>query len=244
MLNDILLAIEILGVISFAVAGAIVAIDKETDIFGVVFLALITCFGGGIIRDITIGRHPPAFFRSLSYQAVIGAGVAITVFVFARLFKEQYVKREKSVLQVNNYIDALAIGIFSVSGVQTCINFFAEKDESAGFLLCITLGMISAVGGGMIRDLILRDIPFILRKHVYALATLIGASVYYLLVVVLFPNDLVAEVISQIACIGLVVIIRVLATKLEWNLPKAIIFNTMEKEQEQNEESEAEVAVK
>ena len=110
-MTEILLAIEIIGVISFAVAGAIVAIDKETDIFGVVFLSLITCFGGGIIRDITIGRHPPAFFRELSYQAIIGACVAITVFVLARLFKHQYVKREQTVLAINNYIDALAIGI-------------------------------------------------------------------------------------------------------------------------------------
>ena len=68
MLAQVLLAIEIIGVISFAVAGAIVAIDKETDLFGVVFLSLITCFGGGIIRDITIGRHPPAFFRELKYE--------------------------------------------------------------------------------------------------------------------------------------------------------------------------------
>ena len=237
MIEQILLAIEIIGVISFAVAGAIVAIDKETDIFGVVFLALITCFGGGIIRDITIGRHPPAFFRELSYQAIIAAGVAITVFVLARLFKHQYVKREQTVLAINNYIDALAIGIFSVSGVQTCLTFFAGKPvpERAGFLLCITLGMMSAVGGGMIRDLILRDIPFILRKRVYALATLIGASVYYLLVVVIFPDNLVAEVISQIACICLVVLIRVLATTLKWNLPKAIIFSQMNAEEKENE---------
>jgi len=237
MLSNILLAIEIIGVISFAVAGAIVAIDKETDIFGVVFLSLMTCFGGGIIRDITIGRHPPAFFRELWYQVVIGISVAILVFVLARVFKKHYIKREQLVLSVNNYIDALAIGIFSVSGVQTCINFFAAKGTQAGFLLCATLGMMSAVGGGMIRDLILRDIPFILRKRVYALAALIGASLYYLLVVVIFPKNLVAEVVSQIGCICLVVLIRILATKLKWNLPKAIIFNEIS-ENESEKESE------
>ena len=232
MLNEILLAIEIIGVISFAVAGAIVAIDKETDIFGVVFLALMTCFGGGIIRDITIGRNPPAFFRELTYQALIGFAAAILVFILARVFKNQYIGREKQVLVVNNYIDALAIGIFSVSGVQTCIDFFASKGESAGFLLCATLGMMSAVGGGMIRDLILRDIPFILRKRVYALAALTGAMAYYLLVVVIFPGNLVAEVISQISCIALVVLIRILATKFKWNLPKAIKFSEIKKEEE------------
>ena len=226
MLDTILLAIEIVGVISFAVAGAVVAIKKETDIFGVVFLALMTCFGGGIIRDITIGRNPPAFFRELAdtYQVAIGAGVAILVFILARVFKRQYAEKIKLVMNINNYIDALAIGIFSVSGVQICVDFFAAKGEEAGFLLCAVLGMMTAVGGGMIRDLILRDIPFILRKRVYALATLIGASLYYLLAVVIFPEDKIMEIISQVFCITLVVVIRVLATKLKWNLPKAIIF--------------------
>ena len=87
----------------------------------------------------------------------------------------------------------------------------------------------------MIRDLILRDIPFILRKRVYALAALIGASVYYLLVVEIFPNNMLAEVISQVGCILLVVLIRVLATKLKWNLPKAIKFSEIRDEQEEKE---------
>ena len=234
MIDNIMLSIEIIGVISFAVAGSIVAIKKETDVFGVVFLALMTCFGGGIIRDITIGRHPPAFFRELTYQALIGFCTAVLVFILARVFQKQYIGREKQVLAINNYIDALAIGIFSVSGVQTCIDFFAARGESAGFLLCATLGMMSAVGGGMIRDLILRDIPFILRKRVYALAALTGAMLYYLLVVVIFPNNLAAEVVSQISCISLVVIIRILATKLEWNLPKAIRFSEMRNDKEEN----------
>lgn len=238
MIESILLAIEIIGVISFAVAGAIVAIDKETDLFGVVFLSLMTCFGGGIIRDITIGRNPPAFFRELIYQVLLATAVALLVFILARVFKKQYVKREKLVLAVNNYIDALAIGIFSVSGVQTCIDFF--NGRHAGFLLCAVLGMMSAVGGGMIRDLILRDIPFILRKRVYALAALTGASLYYLCVTVFFKDNMVMEVVSQIACITIVVVIRVLATKLKWNLPKAIIFSEM-KDAEAEEKQETSV---
>lgn len=235
MIDTILLAIEIVGVISFAVAGAVVAIDKETDIFGVVFLALMTCFGGGIIRDITIGRNPPAFFRELTSQVAIAVGVALFVFLLARLFKKHYVQKEQQVLDVNNYIDALAIGIYSVSGVQICIEFFAAKGESAGFLLCAVLGMLTAVGGGLIRDIILRDIPFILRKRVYALATLIGASLYYLLVAVLFPDDKVIEIVSQLVCITLVFVIRVLATKLKWNLPKAIKFSEMAKETDEKQ---------
>ena len=238
MLDAILLAIEIVGVFSFAVAGAVVAIDKETDLFGVLFLALTTCFGGGIMRDITIGRHPPAFFQELTYQVVIGASVALLVFVLARLFKRQYVKREQQVLAVNNYIDALAIGIYSVSGVQICLEFFAAKGESAGFLLCAVLGMFTAVGGGLIRDIILGDIPFILRKRVYALATLSGASLYYLFVAVLFPDDKLMEIVSQLFCITLVFVIRVLATKFKWNLPKAIKFSEMTAETEAQEQTD------
>jgi uncharacterized membrane protein YeiH len=95
---------------------------------------------------------------------------------------------------------------------------------------------MTAVGGGMIRDLILRDIPFILRKRVYALAALIGASIYYLLVVVIFPNDRLLEIISQLLCIAVVFVIRVLATKLKWNLPKAIIFSEMQDENTEKQE--------
>lgn len=233
MLDTILLAIEIVGVISFAVAGAVVAIDKETDLFGVVFLALMTCFGGGIIRDITIGRNPPAFFRELTSQVTIGTVVALLVFILARLFKRQYVKREQQVLAINNYIDALAIGIYSVSGVQICLDFFAAKGENAGFLLCAVLGMLTAVGGGLVRDIILGDIPFILRKRVYALAALIGASLYYLFVAILFRGNKVVEIIAQLLCISIVFIIRVLATTLKWNLPKAIVFADMKEEMEE-----------
>lgn len=240
MIDSILLSIEIIGVISFAVAGAIVAIDKETDLFGVVFLSLMTCFGGGIIRDITIGRNPPAFFRELSYQVAIATAVALAVFILASVFKRQYVKREELVTSVNNYIDALAIGIFSVSGVGTCLDFFASRGQSAGFLLCAVLGMMSAVGGGMIRDLILRDIPFILRKRVYALAALIGASLYYLLAAVLFVNNDVMQVISEVFCICIVVLIRVLATRRKWNLPKAIRFSEIK----EDEEKQPEITVK
>lgn len=229
MIDSILLSIEIIGIISFAIAGAFVAIDKETDLFGVVFLAVMTCFGGGIVRDITIGRHPPAFFRELTYQFGIAILVALTVFVLARIFRKQYVEKKRIVVEINNYIDALAIGIFSVSGVQTCIDFFAKQGESAGFVLCVVLGMTTAVGGGMVRDLILRDIPFILRKRIYALAALIGAMLYYVTVVYLFPGNDVAEVVGQIVAISVVVLIRVLATKLKWNLPKAIIFDKLEK---------------
>ena len=229
MIDTVLLAIEIIGIISFAIAGALVAIDKETDLFGVVFLSVMTCFGGGIIRDITIGRNPPAFFRELTYQFFIAIAVALTVFVLARILKKQYVDKKHIVVEINNYIDALAIGIFSVSGVQTCLNFFAAKGESAGFVLCAVLGMTTAVGGGMIRDLILRDIPFILRKRIYALAALIGACLYYVTVVHLFPENALAEVIGQIVAIVIVVLIRVLATKLKWNLPKAIVFDKGEK---------------
>ena len=112
-------------------------------------------------------------------------------------------------------------------------------------MLCVVLGMITAVGGGLIRDIILRDIPFILRKRVYALATLIGASVYYLLVVEIFPENKVMEIVSQIVCIALVFVIRVLATKLKWNLPKAIDFTEMRHaEAEKSEKKEPEFMVK
>ena len=155
--------------------------------------------------------------------------------IFIINFKKQYISKKDTVIAVNNYIDALAIGIFSVSGVQTCVDFFAAKGEEAGIILSVILGMTSAVGGGMIRDLILRDIPFILRKRIYALAALMGAILYYMISVVAFKNNETAEVVGSVVSIVFVVLIRICATKFKWNLPKAIVFSKMNEEKSADE---------
>ena len=217
---------EIIGIISFSAAGAMVAIDKETDLFGVVFLAIITCFGGGMMRDIlagdAIGLDLPWFFSGkpdANLYIVISIITALLVFFAAMIFKKQYVKEEKLVYGINNILDALGIGVFSAIGTASYL--------SAGPFVAITMGMISSIGGGIVRDVILRDIPFVLRKYVYALATLFGSALYYLIAAVIIPDSPYATPIAFTVCTISIFAIRILATYLRWNMPKAIDFSKM-----------------
>lgn len=219
---DILLDIlNIIGVISFAAAGAMVAIDKETDIFGVLFLSITTCFGGGILRDVMISDGLPRFFTYFWPDVVICVITALVVFVAAKVLKEKYVKNEEMVNNVNNVLDAVGLGIFASYGTEICISLGIAPFAS------IVMGMLSAVGGGMLRDVLLRDIPFILRKRVYAVAALGGSGVYYLSSMLLAASKS-REVISTILCLSFIFIIRMCATYFKWTLPKAIIFSEIE----------------
>lgn len=212
-MQDFFFVLETIGVIAFAIAGALAAIDKETDLFGVLFLSLITSFGGGMLRDVLIDRTP-SFFTSY-FHIICGAASALSVFVFAAVFKRKYIENEKLVDGINNYFDAVGLGIFAVTGAKICID--------SGFgsaLVAISLGMITSVGGGIIRDLCLREIPFVFTKRIYAVASIVGASAYYLL----FKFASVPEYLSLLIGVISVVGIRTLATVFHLDMPKAIIF--------------------
>ena len=216
-METVLFIIEMIGIISFAAAGAMVAIDKETDLFGVIFLSVITCFGGGLLRDTIASDDLPIFFTELKLHIVVCIFVALCVFFAARFLKDKYVKEEANVEKINNILDALGIGIFSASGT----GMYLER----GALVAIILGMLSSVGGSIIRDMMLREIPFVLRKRVYAVATLIGSAVYYLVAVYIIPDSSARDVIASVACITVIFAIRMCATHFKWNMPKAIVFS-------------------
>ena len=239
-MDTVFYVIEILGVISFAISGALIAIDKETDFFGVVFLAVITTFGGGITRDLIIGNNPPSFFVAMPDLVPICIGTAIVVFVLAMLFKTKYVENEQLMIRINNVFDAAGISVFAVSGVRIAIDFCGENSNA---ILAIMMGMISAIGGGMLRDMILRDIPFVLCKHIYALATLAGSSVYYVLSVHILYGTEAGEVIAMVVGVVTVFVIRMVASYFNWNMPRAIVFSKLKSEEatveEQKEEREA-----
>ena len=220
--------IHFIGIVSFSAAGAMVAIDHETDWFGVVFLSVITCFGGGLLRDVVAGQaitlELPALFTDLKLELLVSILTATAVFLVAMIFKRQYVKEEKFVGSINNVLDALGIGVFSAAGTAAYL--------SVGPLVAITMGMLSSVGGSLTRDIILNDIPFILRKRIYALATLVGSAVYYVTAVFIIPNTDATNVISTIACLLVIFGIRMCATYFHWNMPKAIDFEKMRREEE------------
>ncbi len=204
-------ALEIIGTIAFAISGAMVAIERRLDLFGVIFLGVITAVGGGIIRDLLIGRFPPAAFVNKEY-VFISIGSAAIIFVTAYFARRTYFKKVRLIDTVNNIFDALGLGAFAVSGTMTGI----AVGYGDNAFMCVFLGMLTGVGGGLLRDMMSLSVPFVLRKRIYAIAAIIGACTYYFLYCLEAHNA-----VSIFAAVGITVAIRVLATVFKWNLPVA-----------------------
>lgn len=208
--------VEILGTIAFATSGAMVAISKRVDIFGVLVLSSVTALGGGCIRDILIGTLPPRMFSDYRY-VMVAVAVALVVFVVAYIFRDLYQKSQKIVDSVNNVFDAAGLGIFTVTGVQVAIESGFEMNS----ILAVCLGVITGIGGGILRDVMLREIPFVLKKRIYALASIAGGIVYY--------NLYLAEVgktLSIVVAVAVTFAIRILATIFKLDLPKVKLKET------------------
>lgn len=208
--------IEALGVIAFSISGAMVAIRRKTDLFGVILLAIITALGGGLTRDVILSFSPPAFF-SMKIYILISAVVAVIVFLFARKFSNTYLENELKIEHINDIFDALGLGIFAVMGVKVAF----DQGYTDNALICITCGLLSSICGGMLRDVLTNSTPFVLVKRIYAIAALAGASAYYLLHIygsVVHIGDNLALVIGVL----ITFILRILAMIFKWNMPKAI----------------------
>lgn len=204
--------VEIIGTVAFACSGAMVAIKKNLDLLGIIVLGVTTAVGGGMIRDILIGIHPPALFTNPVY--VMAAFVAVLCLFLIIKCRRITIETLSSLWyeRVMNILDAVGLGAFTVVGIDTAI--------TAGFgeynFLMIFLGVITGVGGGVLRDIMAGETPAVLRRHVYACASLAGAVSYVLLQRVLESEwDLILSA-------SLVVVIRVLARHYKWNLPRAL----------------------
>lgn len=211
MLTDIAFSVfDTLGTAAFAISGAMVACRKQADLFGVVLLAEVTAMGGGMLRDITLGQIPPALFTNYS-GLLLSLVMALTVFFMVRCHKALYLQEEQLVEAINNIADALGLGMFAVTGCQVAISC----GFGANLLLVISMGVLTAVGGGLLRDVILSEIPFILTKYIYALAAIAGAAVYCLL-----RGRGQPESASMLCGICVTFLLRLLATRYHWNLPR------------------------
>lgn len=201
----------ILGVIAFAVSGAMVAIDKRADPFGVIVLAVITATGGGIVRDILLGIFPPKIFLDSLY-VIISIITALTVFLAAHLFRERYRKNAVLIDSINNVFDALGLGVFVVIGAQSAIDYGFSQN---GFLV-LFIAMITGIGGGFLRDIMVQEIPFVLKKRIYALAALAGGLIFYILYI-----NKCNYTLSVLAGTSATFILRMSATHFHWDLPPA-----------------------
>ena len=206
-MNEFMLAIEIIGTIAFAVSGSVIAVRGKMDLFGVLTLGVVCAVGGGVIRDITLGNTPPVAFREPVYLIIslIASLISFAVFKMSDM-RESRLKHigEKLLFAA----DTLGLAIFTVVGMKT-----AEDMGQDGKTMLIFVGVITGVGGGMLRDLFAGRIPHIFRKHIYATASILGAVCYILI------RNIVPSEVSVLIVIGVIAAIRIMSAAFGWNLP-------------------------
>ena len=208
--NLIIYIFEMIGTVAFASSGALVGIRKNMDIFGVNVLGITTAVGGGCIRDIILGITPPKMFQNFSY---VGASILISCILFTIFYLNQELLSSRfleTYERVMISLDAIGLGVFTVMGIRTAIEASFENN----LFLLIFVGAVTGIGGGMLRDVMAGMTPFVFVKHVYAVASILGAVCYIIL------RLYIQDTISLFLGAAVVIIIRLLAAHFRWNLPR------------------------
>ena len=201
---SLLYALDLLGTAAFAASGALAAIRREMDLFGVLMLGLVTACGGGTLRDLLLGDTPPFIFKDETYL-YLSAAVALVVF-----FLHHHLDFLHHPLP---YFDAVGLGTFVVIGTGKAIEF------NLGLFGSVMMGVMTATAGGMIRDLLSAQVPMVLQREVYASACLAGGTLLYLL----HYYSTIPHAWALLTSALLVVIMRLLAIRYNWALPRAIM---------------------
>jgi uncharacterized membrane protein YeiH len=199
MPTTFLLVIDILGTIAFAVSGAFMAMDKRLDPFGVLVISFVTAIGGGTLRDILIGNLPVSWLQNSTTSIIIFVSAILTMFL------GKYLKHLSTTLFL---FDAMGLGLFTIVGIKLGL----AQDFSIG--ICIALGTITACFGGVVRDVLLNNIPLLFRKEIYAMACILGGSLFFLLRALNMNIELV-----NIISISSIFTIRLLAVRFKISLP-------------------------
>jgi uncharacterized membrane protein YeiH len=195
--------LELAGLYVFATSGALMAIHKRFDVVGILVLALLTALGGGVLRDLIIGDTPPAAFTNVNYLAVPLAAAVVT------FFAHPLVRRLTFTVLV---FDAAGLGLFSVTGTLKALSF------DLGSLQAVLLGVTTAVGGGMLRDITARETPALLQvdTDLYSIPAAAGA----IIVAAAHHTDLPMPVVATCAAV-LVFVFRIVAMVRHWTAPRA-----------------------
>ncbi len=207
-MDRFLLILELAGTLAFAASGAMTGLKKNMDVFGVCILGLTTAVGGGVIRDLILGNTPPNTFRDPVYAAV---ALATSLVLFLPGVR-RLLMWDQRLYELGLFLmDSAGLGIFTVMGVQIA---FAHTVRPTWFLL-VFVGVVTGVGGGVLRDVLAGDTPYIFVKHVYASASLAGA----LACAALWRRA--GSLPAMLAGMALVILIRCLSAHFRWNLPRA-----------------------
>ena len=192
--------LDLFGTMAFAVTGAFKAIEKKFDIVGIIILATITGLAGGTIRDIIIGKVPPNSIADPAYIAITIATGFVIFLLFSRLKKHWNLFLK---------FDAIGLGVFTIIGATFAYNIFGLN-----FLAIAFAGIVTAIGGGILRDVFVQETPIVFVKELYASASFIGVVVFYF-ILVLDGSLYIATILGIIITTGL----RMVAMKYHWNLP-------------------------
>ena len=197
---ELIYVLDILGTFAFAISGALVASDKKFDLFGVLIIAFVTAVGGGMLRDILINAHPINWIGDLNYLWIIFSAV-----IFTFLFKSKIAHLSKTMF----LFDTIGISVFTLLGLQKGLSFNLHP------FVALIMGMISAVFGGVLRDVLTAQVPLIFQKEIYASACLAGGLTYLIL-----NNFRISENLIFIISATVIVLIRVISVKFHLQLPK------------------------
>ena len=191
--------LEIIGTIAFAMSGALTAMNKKLDPFGVFIVAFVTAVGGGTLRDVMIGKTPVAWMLDLVYAYIIIVG-----FILAILFRKKLDRFRRSLV----LFDTIGLGVFTIIGL--------EKGVEIGLnpAICIALGTMTACFGGVMRDILCNDIPVIFHREIYATVCILGGIVFFALRYLNVNNDVI-----YVTTVAVIIISRMLSVKYKLYLP-------------------------
>lgn len=200
--------VNLIGTVAFAASGALTGLKKGMDLFGVCILGLVTAVGGGVIRDLILGLTPPMAFQDPTSALV---ALAVSAVFFLGRVRRLLMYKPALFNHLLFWMDALGLGVFTVVGVQIAYEAVAEPT----LFLLVFVAVVTGVGGGVLRDQLAGDTPYIFVKHVYASASLAGA----ILCAGLWSR--LGSMAAMLLGLGVVVLIRGLAAHFQWNLPRS-----------------------
>lgn len=208
-MDEFIFILELIGTVAFASSGAMIAIEKKMDIFGVNVLGATTAVGGGIMRDIILGLTPPGAFSHPVY-VLVAALTSTILFVIAYAKPTAFESRVKTDYydKLMFWCDTAGLGIFTVVGIQAAVR--AVGGENVFFFVFI--GTLTGVGGGVLRDIMAGETPYILVKHIYACAAIAGG------IVCVVGRTAFEEAYGTILGLAATVLLRFLAAHFRWNL--------------------------
>ncbi len=196
---DIIYFFDLAGTFVFAISGALTAIQRKLDIFGAAVIALVTALGGGTIRDILIGRQPVGWLLDNNYLLIIAVGIAVS-YIFG-----QGIQKLRRTLFL---FDTIGIGLYTILGLERTLNLGLSMP------IAVIMGTVSAVFGGVVRDVLCNEVPLIFRKEIYAPACIAGGLLFLILTSLQLGRDW-----AMLVTVFFIIILRILAVTYKWHLP-------------------------